>query len=637
MSTIRSTAIGGAVVALVLSTVSPAVARDATAAGPAALHGRDLDPVVLTGNDLAPFLGAAPSELVGFRWDGGWDQVPVQVDERHREDLAVLRDGGGSTGVEVLAYSDPGANAGPDPDAAFDANDELVVLGGDTGPRAPLDTPEPAGTDPVSRLDVEVTDPTDPDSTSHVSLFRSGSLDPAAGEDHVSYAFTPLGGGDEDSSVQTDRYRTRFTARWTRDLVEVEAPFGTGVDVLDRHRTIFAPGVCGRSEDTFSGGPGGFATNVDGPIRAIRSYLGANSGTYTQREHQFFPAHEVTTSFLRVHAIPGVMDLWDHSPDATGMTYANDVDPDGVTIDGSFDEVGTGRLTWERIDGDQGGIVHVHDDETDIDSLAVTSYYEDDTTPPEVQCTGDDAEYGASGNWITSPIPNTDPVRDDQDTLNELTSTRTTHYLEAGTTAGAVDDVVDATEAPLAGEVETFFTDVPVTHAFFAEIGWVGAHDVVTGWPDGTFRSTHPTTRQAAMAFLWRLAGSPTGHPDPGFTDVGPDHPFGDAIAWAAHTGITTGYPDGSFGSLRPAKRQALMTWLWRLAGSPTGHPDPGFTDVGPDHPFGDAIAWAARHRHHHRLPRRQLRGGTDREPSGRRGVPHPHRPALTESPRAAR
>src|SRR5688572_1952369 len=27
-------------------------------------------------------LGADPSKLVAFRWNGGWEQVPVQVDER---------------------------------------------------------------------------------------------------------------------------------------------------------------------------------------------------------------------------------------------------------------------------------------------------------------------------------------------------------------------------------------------------------------------------------------------------------------------------------------------------------------------------------------------------------------------------
>ena len=32
-------------------------------------------------------LGIAPGDLVAFRWDGAWEQIPVQVDEREVMDL----------------------------------------------------------------------------------------------------------------------------------------------------------------------------------------------------------------------------------------------------------------------------------------------------------------------------------------------------------------------------------------------------------------------------------------------------------------------------------------------------------------------------------------------------------------------
>jgi hypothetical protein len=41
--------------------------------------------------------------------------------------------------------------------------------------------------------------------------------------------------------------------------------------------------------------------------------------------------------------------------------------------------------------------------------LTITSYYLDDSTPAETQCTGDGTAYGASGLRVTSSIPNTDP------------------------------------------------------------------------------------------------------------------------------------------------------------------------------------------------------------------------------------
>ena len=438
------------VTAATTTTADAAVAGGTTAPPP--ISGRDLDPVVMAGADLSPLQGVEPDDIVGFAWDGAsWEQVAVQVDERHVADLKQLRDGSGTMGTTVLAYSDPSSNAGADPTATFDGDDELVVLAGDLGTRAPGAATDPAGVTPGSRVDVEVTDPTVPGTAGHLSLFTSTTLDPAAGVDLVSYSFSPVGGGGaESSTVQTERYRTRFVARWVRDLVEIEAPYGTGVDILDRHRNLFAPGYCGRSEDTFSSGDGGFATNVDGPLRAIRSYLGANSGTYTQRQHLFYPAHEVTTTFLRVHTIPGILDLWDYSPDAGGMTYTHSGHAGTVTIDGTPDAVTAALLDWERLDGAQGGLIHTYGFDTTLgpSQVTVTSYYRDDSTPPDTQCTGDAYELGASGPWLASEIPNTDPANPPYESL---AATRTTSYVASGTTAAVVDDVVAGVHQPLVG------------------------------------------------------------------------------------------------------------------------------------------------------------------------------------------
>lgn len=424
-----------------------------TRATGASLPGREVDPVVITGAAVPSLAGRAPADIVAFRSTGtSWVQVPVQVDERHVADLKRLRDGSGTIGVTTLAYSDPGANAGADPTPTLDADDEIVVMGGDTGPRAPAGLAAPAGTQAATRVDLRVSDPRSAGAEAYVSLFvRSGtSLSPAAGADYVRYTLTLVSASSEDSNVQTDRYRTHFSARWTRDVVEIEAPYGTGADILDRHRTLFAPGVCDRSEDTFSAGPGGYATNKDGPVRAIRSYLGANSGTYTQREHLFYRAHEVVTTYLRVHQIPGIMDLWDSSAAATGMTYASNRAPGGVVVDGVPDTVASGALAWERLDGAQGALITAHSFQTTITGLAPTSYHLDDSTPPNTQCTGDSAEYGQSGTWINATIPNTDPAKPP---ASSLSSTRAIAYRTAGSSASTVATVVDQMNRPLTATV----------------------------------------------------------------------------------------------------------------------------------------------------------------------------------------
>ena len=131
-------------------------------------------------------------------------------------------------------------------------------------------------------------------------------------------------------------------------------------------------------------------------MRAIRSYIGANSGPLTQREHVFYERREDVRTFLRVHAVPGPLDYFDYSAAAIGMTYKNTNNTAGVTIDGTPDSVTAGPLTWETVDGPQGGLSMAHTVDTDIAGLATTSYYLDDSTPAaasETQCTGDDQAY----------------------------------------------------------------------------------------------------------------------------------------------------------------------------------------------------------------------------------------------------
>lgn len=140
------------------------------------------------------------------------------------------------------------------------------------------------------------------------------------------------------------------------------------------------------------------------------------------------------------------------------------------------------------------------------------------------------------------------------------------------------------------------FTDVLSTNPFFDAIVWMHDRGFTTGNADGTFGIVEPTSRQAMAAFLYRVAGSPAGpFPDPGFTDVGPRHPFRKEIAWMAHAGIAGGYADGSFGPTRTVSRQATVAFIHRMAGEPSVPSGaPAFRDVPSRHPFHKAIRWAA-------------------------------------------
>jgi hypothetical protein len=219
-----------------------------------------------------------------------------------------------------------------------------------------------------------------------------------------------------------------------------------GDDILDRHRNIFAPSFCGRSEDTFSNGEGAFFANIDGPVRAIRSHMGANSGPITQRRHIFYEGRQDITTFLRVHAISGMMDMFDLSPDAIWMTYYDDLNLGGATVDGIPDSVTTGQLAWRMATGPEGSLIITGEVVTDIVGLGITSYYEDDSSPAETQCTGDAFEYSQSGLWVTSGIPNTDPLLGSH---NDFSGVSSIYYEEPGKTTADAQERFDQASTPI--------------------------------------------------------------------------------------------------------------------------------------------------------------------------------------------
>jgi hypothetical protein len=450
---------------------SGAALRSAAAAGGSTLN-RPEDPVVLTGAALPSLTGTAPSDVVGFRWDGSWTQIPVQVDERDTKTFTTVYNGAVSSSVTELFYTDPNTWTGADSDPTFDVNDELAFMSQDAGGQAPS-TSTPAHTVAGSGVQLKINDPLASADQGWVYLFRSdGSLDPAAGRAYVTYAFSldsgeykstytlgdthpALAGNPENSSVTTANYAVHFGDRWQEDGLSINVGGATDADILDRHKALFAPGNCGRSEDTFDGyintSPieGAFVANKSGPVRAIRSVVGANSGPRTQRDEIFYAQREDIETELRVHAIPSIMDLWDYSPAASGMTYYNDLNLGGVTIDGVPDNPALGQIHWQMVTGAQGSVVAAGQVSTDIPGFAYTSYYEDNSVNPSTQCTGDNAAYGTSGvyiNGIPGGIPCTDPGLGCSNFLN---STSTLYFEPPSQTVAAAQALNARADAPL--------------------------------------------------------------------------------------------------------------------------------------------------------------------------------------------
>ncbi|ANM30804.1 hypothetical protein ABI59_16320 [Acidobacteria bacterium Mor1] len=423
--------------------------------------GRNDEAIVLTGADLPTLQGVNPGDIVAFQFNGSWQQVPVQVDERVTVDFGQIYNDD-PVGASALVYTDTDTYTGADTNATFDADDELALRVSDVESQA--GSGNPAGVNGSTRVQLQIQNPLN-GSTGYLYLFvRSGSLDPAAGASPINYNFNltsgdykstysiPFGPNAETSSVTTSAYSVGFSDRWIRDVTRISAGSATNVDILERNKAQFAPGDCGRSEQTFSDGQGVFIANIRGPVRSIRSVMGANSGPFTVRTHWFYPEREIARTDLRVHRISGVMDYMDYNASASGMTYYNDLNTSGVTIDGSPDSVATGRLQWEMVTGNQGTMGVVWQLETDLADNSYDSYYSDNTSTTNLCSFWDNVEYGASGLFRTASIPTTNPLSDGH---NVYASTRHMKYGAPGQTIAFAQEMLQEQQNPLTVDVST--------------------------------------------------------------------------------------------------------------------------------------------------------------------------------------
>jgi len=421
----RSTAL--ALVAACTATIAgPGMAPPGSAQTPGSTLNRPVDPVVLTGAQVTELVGVAPNRVVAFAASStGWTQVPVQVDERKDTTMAAVYNlpttqtfYGSSINVPVNVYADAGTFTGADTDADVDADDEIAFMASDAGgPRGALAAPAGTTGQPI---EVKLDDPLATGTVGYVYLFDSnGTLAPGAGKRYVDYQFR-LNSGDykttyertdgpnpENSTITGTSYNIHFADRWTMDGLTLTKGSKPTVDILDRAKYDIQA-LCLRNEDTFNDEEGAFVVNRSGPVRAIRSYVGANSGPNTQNTHVFYENVVDTTTNLRVHAIPNVRSHLDLNREAYGMTLRTPQAPDGVPVDGVPDALGSGTPTWWTYQGPQGGLALSA--KYDVNATAPPVIWnEDDTTPTDWQCTGDAEAVGDTGAFFNQWINCTDP------------------------------------------------------------------------------------------------------------------------------------------------------------------------------------------------------------------------------------
>ena len=142
------------------------------------------------------------------------------------------------------------------------------------------------------------------------------------------------------------------------------------------------------------------------------------------------------------------------------------------------------------------------------------------------------------------------------------------------------------------------FDDVTEGKYYYAPVLWAYYHDqqITSGTSETTFSPNAICTRAQIMTFLWRLAGSPEPQAeDCPFTDVSPYAYFYEPVLWAFENNITTGTGKSSFSPYAPCSRAQAVTFLWRFTGSPEPEAtNTVFTDVDSEAYYYKAVLWAA-------------------------------------------
>ena len=138
------------------------------------------------------------------------------------------------------------------------------------------------------------------------------------------------------------------------------------------------------------------------------------------------------------------------------------------------------------------------------------------------------------------------------------------------------------------------FVDVKTGDYFYDAVLWAVEKGITNGTSAETFSPEDPCTRAQIVTFLWRAAGSPVVNYAMDLSDVAGDAYYAEAVRWALSEGITTGTSADQFSPDATCTREQAVTFLYRAAGSPAVSGESAFEDVGADAYYARAVAWAA-------------------------------------------
>lgn len=142
-------------------------------------------------------------------------------------------------------------------------------------------------------------------------------------------------------------------------------------------------------------------------------------------------------------------------------------------------------------------------------------------------------------------------------------------------------------------QVQVGFSDVEKDQYYYEPVYWALENGITGGMNATDFKPDATCTRGQIMTFLWRINGSP--EPDPGnnpFTDVTSDRFFYKPILWAYQSGMTAGTTTTTFSPEAYCSRGQVMQFIWGCQKNKETR-TVGFTDVKNNAYYYHAVKWA--------------------------------------------
>ena len=133
-------------------------------------------------------------------------------------------------------------------------------------------------------------------------------------------------------------------------------------------------------------------------------------------------------------------------------------------------------------------------------------------------------------------------------------------------TVSSILHVVQDTAQPEQPSAGTSFADVAASAYYADPVAWAVGEGITNGTSATTFSPDQTCTRAQIITFLWRAAGSPEPQKLDAFSDVNAAMYYAKAAAWAAENGMADG---STFSPNAPCTREMAVEFMWKHAGSP--------------------------------------------------------------------